>query len=186
MNSKRAVKTGCFFLFFILPAFLWGADTRTIPIDVYIIIDGSSAMERGKDEAVSWLCGAVIDGMLQQGDRLWIWTAGAKPELIYAETLGADKERAKNLIRSVKFEGDTADYRGALREAQSRIAGERVSYTLLISGSEAKDPPSREAESAGLLRYSRVESFAGWRVLTIGLDLNARVRRAGSHYMNKQ
>lgn len=163
-----------------------GAGTRTIPIDVYIIVDSSSAMEKGRDEAVSWLCTTILDGLLQQGDGLWIWTAGEKPELVYSGTLGADREGPKTLIRSIKFQGDAADYRGALREAQSTIAGRggRISYTLLISGSGAKDPPSREAESAGLLRYSRVDSFAGWRVLTIGLDLNARVRQARTYYMN--
>jgi hypothetical protein len=57
---------------------------------------------------------------------------------------------------------------------------------LLVSGSGAKDPPSREAESAGLLRYSRVEHFSGWRVLTVGLDLDRRVRQSSSYYTNRR
>ncbi|MDR2210141.1 MAG: VWA domain-containing protein [Spirochaetaceae bacterium] len=188
MSKEKTVKLGCFFLVFAFLTLNLGADIRTIPIDVYIIVDSSSAMERGREEAVSWLCTAVMDGLLQQGDGLWIWTAGEKPELVYSGTLGSDKEAPKTLIRSITFRGDTADYRGALREAQSAIARRsgRISYTLLISGSGAKDPPSREAESAGLLRYSRVESFAGWRVLTIGLDLSPRIRQSRSYYMNNQ
>ena len=155
---------------------MWGANDRTAPIDVYIIVDSSSAMEKGREEATNWLCNTVIDGMLLKEDRIWIWTAGSRPELIYSGTM-ENKEEAKAAIRSIRYQGDAADYRGALQEAKSQaVKSNRTSYTLLISGSGAKDPPSREAESAGLLRYSRVDSFSGWRVLTIGLDLDSKIK----------
>ncbi|MCL1927459.1 MAG: VWA domain-containing protein [Treponema sp.] len=165
---------------------MWGADPRTIPIDVYIIVDSSSAMEKGKEEAMAWLCNTVIDGMLLQEDRIWIWAAGSGPDLIYSGSLG-NKEEAKAAVRSIRFQGNAADYRGALQQARV-LAGtsNRTTYTLLVSGSGAKDPPTREAESAGLLRYSRVESFSGWRVLTVGLDLDPKVTRASSFYKNRR
>jgi hypothetical protein len=187
MNGKMMKKIGIFLLLGVSPL-LRGAEPRTIPIDVYIVIDGSSAMERGRQDAVTWLC-TIVDGMLQQGDRLWIWTAAAQPVLIYSGTLGTDKNSTKTLIRSIQFQGDRADYRAALREAQATLAnqgGKRLSYTLLISGSGAKDPPSQEAESAGLLRYSRVESFSGWRVLTVGLDISPKVRQSSAYYMQNR
>ena len=172
-----------FCLLIVVTSFLWGG-IRTIPIDVYIIVDSSVAMEKRKEDAVAWLCNSVIDGMLQQEDRIWIWTAGTKPDLIYSGAVG-NKEEAKASIKAIQFQGDAADYRGALEEARSLTGkSNRTSYTLLVSGSGAKDPPSREAESAGLLRYSRVESFSGWRVLTIGLDLAPKIRRATSHFTN--
>jgi hypothetical protein len=187
MNAKKTKFWGLFCILAVLATRIWG-DARTVPLDVYIIVDGSSAMEKGRQEAVSWLCNTVVDGILQQGDRIWIWRAGAKPELVYSGTLGTDKESVKAQIRSIQFQGEAADYRGALQEAQALVSGQsgRISYTLLVSGSGAKDPPSQEAESAGLLRYSRVDSFSGWRVLTVGLDLNARVRQSTAYYMNKQ
>jgi len=188
MFGKKALILGVFCLLAASITGLWGADTRTAPIDLYLIVDSSSAMERGKNEAIAWLCSNVVDGILQPGDRIWIWTAGAKPELVYSDTQGSDKEGAKTALRSIQFEGDAADYRGALREVQARASqgGSRVSFTLLVSGSGAKDPPSREAESAGLLRYSRVDHFSGWRVLTIGLDLSPKVRQSSSYYMNRR
>jgi hypothetical protein len=145
-------------------------------------------MEREKEAAFTWLCTTVVDGILQQGDTIKIWTAGEKPELIYSDDLGADKEAAKKAIRSIRFGGETADYRGSLREVRAKVRGGsgRVAYTLLVSGSQAKDPPSREAESAGLLRYSRVDHFSGWRVLTVGFDFDAKVQRASAYYMNRQ
>jgi hypothetical protein len=186
MNAKK-LKFCCLVCFLAaLTTRIW-SDARTVPLDVYIIVDGSSAMEKGRQEAVDWLCGTVIDGILQSGDRIWIWRAGAGPELVYSGTLGADKEAVKAKIRSIQFQGEAADYRGALQEAQSLVnKSDRISYTLLVSGSGAKDPPSQEAESAGLLRYSRVDSFSGWRVLTVGLDLSARVRQSTNYFMNNQ
>jgi hypothetical protein len=188
MSGSIFKKTGIL-LFFGLTTLLWGAEPRAVPVDMYIIVDGSSAMERGREEALGWLCTTVVDGILQQGDRLWVWTAGDRPRLIYSGAVDADRERAKTSIRSIQFQGDRADYQAALREVQAALArqdGKRLTYTLLVSGSGAKDPPSREAESAGLLRYSRVESFSGWRVLTVGLDIDAKVRRASAYYLNNR
>jgi hypothetical protein len=167
-----------------------GDDARSIPLDVYIIVDSSSSMEKGKDEAVDWLCTVVIDSIVRAGDSLSIWTAGEKPELIYSKTVSAEtKEEAKNLVRGIRFSGAAADYKGALSEAQARVLagpGGRMVYTLLVSGANPKDPPIKEAESAGLLLYSRVESFSGWKVFTVGLDVNARVRESADAYMKNR
>jgi hypothetical protein len=187
MTGKKLITWGVFCLLAASSARLWGGDARTAPIDLYLIIDSSSAMERGKEAALSWLCTAIVDGILQQGDTIKIWTAGEKPELIYSDESGNDKEAAKKAIRSIRFGGESADYRGSLQEVRNRVrGGRRIAYTLLVSGSQAKDPPSREAESAGLLRYSRVDHFSGWRVLTVGFDLDARVQRGSAYYMSRQ
>ncbi|MDR0402382.1 MAG: VWA domain-containing protein [Treponema sp.] len=196
MNQKDA-KSGAgkrflsgFLLVFLLSIRIWGEDSRDIPVDVYIIVDSSSSMEKGKDEAVNWLCGTVIDGIVRPGDSLSIWTAGAEPELIYSKTVSAEtKEEAKNLIKQIRFSGAAADYKGALNAVRARALaapGGRMAYTLLISGANPKDPPIKEAESAGLLLYSRVESFSGWKVFTVGLDLNARVRESAGAYMKNR
>lgn len=166
----------------------WGQ--RSIPLDVYIIVDSSSAMDKGKDEAVSWLCATVIDGIVTDGDRLTIWTAGTGTELLYSGTVsGGAREEAKNLIRQIRFSGGAADYRGALTEARAKVLAspdKRLTWTLLVSGANPKDPPIREAESAGLLLYSKVESFSGWRVLTVGLDVSDKVRESASAYMRNR
>ena len=177
---------GILCLLMVCTAFSWGANDRTTPIDVYIIVDSSSAMEKGREEATNWLCSNVVDGILLQGDRIWIWTAGARPELVYSGTIG-DKEEVKSAIRSIKYQGDQADYRGALQEAKNQVnRSDRTTYTLLVSGSGAKDPPSQEAESAGLLRISRVESFSGWRVLTVGLDLDSKVSGSSAYFRGRR
>ena len=164
---------------------LWGE--RTMPLDVFIIVDSSSAMDRGKDEAVVWLCTTVIDGTVTDGDRLTIWTTGAATELLYSGIVSADtKEEAKNLIKQIRFSGSAADYLGALNEAKAKLLAspdKRLCWTLLVSGARPQDPPVREAESAGLLRYSKVVSFSGWKVLTVGLDIGDKVRQSAANYM---
>ncbi|MDR2182469.1 MAG: VWA domain-containing protein [Treponema sp.] len=178
MNPENLKKSAFLSLFTILGGLLW-ADTRAAAMDVYLIVDGSSSMERGGAEAIDWLCATLLDRRVRDGDRLWIWTAGAKPELVFSGA-GADREAAKTVIRALRFQGRAADYRGALNEAKRRLRTGRLSYTLLVSGNEARDP---SPELSGLLRYSRVDSFSGWRVLTVGLDLEGRIDRAASYYM---
>jgi hypothetical protein len=197
VSLKDKILLSYFFaLLFVTPAMAQGQNRR-VQMDVYVIIDSSTAMERGKNEAVSWVCNSVIDRTVQNGDRLSLWTAGEKPELLYSGEISADtKEGAKKLVRDIKFQDGTADYRGALNQAKTQISAGteysgrsengRLSYTILVSGANAKDPPLKEAESAGLLTYSRVENFSGWRVLTVGLDVGAKVRQAASAYMKKQ
>lgn len=194
---KDKILLCCFFILLLfMPAAARG-QTRRVPLNVYIIIDNSTAMERGKDEAVSWVCDAVLDRTVQNGDRLNLWTAGEKPVLLYSGEISADtREGAKKLVRNIGFQDGSADYRGALNQAKTQISAGteysgrsgdgRLSYTLLVSGANAKDPPMKEAESAGLLMYSRVENFSGWRVLTVGLDVGAKVRQNTSTYMKNR
>ncbi|MDR1505939.1 MAG: VWA domain-containing protein [Treponema sp.] len=188
-SVKKLFPTVCL-LTLLTSAYGWGQNGRTIPLDVYVIVDSSTSMEKGQQEAVNWLCTTVIDGIVQNGDTLSIWTAGAKPELIYSKAVSAEtKEEAKKLVRQIRFSGSAADYKGALSEAQERSLagpGGRMVYTLLVSGANPKDPPIKEAESAGLLLYSRVESFTGWRVFTVGLDIRSRVRESADSYMKNK
>ncbi|MDR1929508.1 MAG: VWA domain-containing protein [Treponema sp.] len=185
-NKKKARIMGLVLVLFSVPA-LWGEDSRTIPIDVHIIVDSSSAMENKKTEAAAWLCDTVVDVILIDGDRVSLWTAGTKPELIYSGMVsGGEKDEIKTRIRGIEFGGDSADYRGALNQARSQSQPGRISYALLVSGSTAKDPPSREAESAGLLLYSRVDNYSGWRVLTVGLNIANQVRESAAAYMKSR
>jgi hypothetical protein len=161
---------------------------------MYLIVDGSSAIRGGRDSAVNWLCDTIIEGLLQEGDSLNIWFAGDTAELVFSGTLaGADqKEPVKAKLRSLPVQSARADYSGALRAAAARgaAAGDRkIAYTLLISGSANGAPGdaanlSRDADLAGLLRYSRVEDFSGWRVLTVAPGIGSRVQRAGAAYMS--
>ncbi|MDR1375102.1 MAG: hypothetical protein LBJ24_09045 [Treponema sp.] len=166
----------CFF-----PVFLFGADLRTLPADVYVILDISPAMGEHREEAVQWLCDDLIDGRLLEGDTLTVLVAGENPEPVFSDSLNAEKrEAAKQVLRRIPAGGGPADYPGSLKAAASRQTGKagRISYTLLVSGTIG---PS--AASGGLVRYSKVDEFSGWRVLTVGLGIDQQVKAAAAAFM---
>jgi hypothetical protein len=177
-----------FLLVLLLPAGLYGLDSRTIPIEVNLIMDGSLAMKNAGNEALAWVCDYLVDGLLREGDRISIWNAAGEAKIIYSETLsGPDaKESIKKTLRALSFQGNRADFSAALRDAAQRAAASRsgMVYTLLVCGSSSSLSPLLLGSGASLLRYSRIEDFSGWRALVVALDINARVQRAASAYFS--
>jgi len=163
---------------------LYGADNRN-PINVNLIIDGSASLSAVKDEVVSWVSGR-IDTILAEGDNVTVWSAGPSARVIYTGTINsaADMETVKNSIRQLSGSGSSADFSGALREASSRQSTS-YSYTLLISASPEALSPALTGPQANLLRFSRVEEFSTWRALVVGLNIDARVKRAAASFFNQ-
>jgi hypothetical protein len=174
-----------FLVLFLMPAFLKAEDGRTIPLDLYLIIDTSERFRENSSEILTWINEQVIDRMLQEGDRLVIWSAGETAGVIYSETIGAAKDEVKNRLQNLDIRGGNADFGGALRDAASRAARDsanRLSMTLLVSSSAANLAPSLGG-TAGLFRWSRVEQYSRWQALVVAPAIDAQVRRAASAYM---
>jgi hypothetical protein len=163
---------------------LYGADNRN-PINVNLIIDSSASLSSVKDEVVSWISDR-IDTILIEGDNVTVWSAGPSARVIYTGIISgaADKEAVKNSIQQLSGSGTSADFSGALREASLRQSSS-YSYTLLISASPEALSPALTGPQANLLRFSRVEEFSGWRALVVGLNIDARVRRAAASFFNQ-
>jgi hypothetical protein len=182
--------SGLFFMGFpgFLSAPVFASDIRTETLDMFIIIDGSSALSGEKDAATGWLCDYAVDGILRDGDRLTIWLASDPAREIFSTTLSGDdsKESVKSLIRSVNLLGDAADYSGALKAAAAKEAvAEGITYTLIISGSQAGyNSFPRTQKEAALLRYSRVLDFAVWRAFVVSQGIENQVRQAAAAFMN--
>lgn len=189
-HSKSGIRSRprliLFWGLFFFSGFLAAEDRRTIPLSLYLIFDGSESIKNGKDAAIAWISDYIIDRILQDGDNLTIWVAAASPEVIFSESLNgaAQKETLKELLRSITFEGSSADYAGALRDAAAqgnRQSGKGISYTLLITGTSGGS--LRGNTVTEFLRYSRVQDFSGWRVQIVGLGLGPRIQKAVSEYM---
>jgi hypothetical protein len=168
------------------PCALFAADGRSQPLDMFLIIDGSEGLRDGKAGALDWLCGEILDGTLQEGDNLTVWIAGNKAGRIFSGTIATagTKEDVKKLLLSVTLSGTRADFSGALREAQAmdaEIARRRLTCTVLVTGA-ASFPGG--GETAGLLRYSRVEEHAHWRVITAALNIGPEIRKSASEFFN--
>lgn len=185
IHHFRKVFPGFFAVFLLLAGGLYGLDSRTTPIEVNLIIDGSLAMKNAGPEAVQWVCDYLVDGLLREGDRITIWNAAGQAAIVYSEVLSGagGKENIKKILQSLDFQGNQADFSTALRAAAQRTASRPgIIYTLLISGSSAALSPALLGSGAGLLRYSRIEEFPSWRALVVALDINAQVQRAASAY----
>lgn len=173
----------------ILPL-LGAEDRRTIPLDMYLIIDASSAMEELRDEVTAWLDEQVVDRFLMDGDRITIWAAGDNAQVIHSAALsGADgKQEIKNRFRSLVADGQTADFSGAMREAAARSAQDRgrLSHTMLITASARSLEPALTGSDRELFRWSRSEWHSRWQVLVAAPNIGGRVRQAAIAYMNSQ
>lgn len=170
---------------------LFAGSGRSLPLDLFLIIDGSAALEQGRNEAFDWLCGHVVDGLLQEGDRLTIWVAGERAEELYSGSVTGNetKEAVKALIRTIPAKDKGADFPGALREAAKREKAnsgrdaERFAYTLLIGGMAAGYNSLSGGEMLNFLRYSRFEDFSAWRAITVAPGIEAGVKSAAAAFM---
>jgi hypothetical protein len=142
-----------------------------------------------RTEVLDWLCGTLIDRILQAGDHLVICVAQERPQVLFDKLiLGEDqKNEAKNLVQNIQYAGKTVNYAASLREAARRSIDSRtISYTLLIGGTEMRvSPASTEANVAELLKYSKTDAFSGWKLITVGLGIDSRAGRAAASYMNR-
>ena len=154
------------------------------PIDINLIIDGSSSLSGVKNEITSWVSGR-LDQILAEGDRVTVWSAGQAAKVIYSGKMNSssDRDAVKKSIRDLTPSGNNADFSGALREASSRQSPP-YSYTLMISASPAALSSVLSGTRANLLRFSRVEEFNGWRALVVGLNIDSRVKRSASAFYN--
>jgi hypothetical protein len=179
---------GLLIAFFLLPQGVRAADSRSIPIEVNIIMDGSAAMQEADSGAIEWVCGNVIDTLLREGDTLRIWIAGETAQVLFSGPVKDEtaKEDIRKLLRSPLPGSGTADFTGALREA-SRLSASRtgaaMTYTLLVTASSAGLSPTLLGAGAQYMRYSRVMEFSGWRALVIALNADSWVQNAAKSYM---
>ncbi|MDR1412052.1 MAG: hypothetical protein LBI91_07590 [Spirochaetaceae bacterium] len=167
------------------------ADTsRPLPVDLFVVIDGSAALEQGRNEAIDWLCGRVVDGLLREGDSLTVWVAGEEAEELCSVSIAGKeaKDAAKALIRSIPAGAKNADFAGALREAARREGGSagdsgRLACALLISGMASGYNSLSGGEMPNLLRYSRFEEFPAWRAVTVAPGIGSAVKNTAADFM---
>jgi hypothetical protein len=153
-----------------------------------LIIDGSPALDAVIGEVSAWIAGNALDRTLP-GDTVTVWSAGKTAQVIYSDTLagGDGTETITQAIAAIPAGGDSADggfspdFVGALRDASSRSRG--MVYTLLITASPAALSSILLGEGANLVKFSRIEEFAGWRAMVIALNIDSRVRQAATEWL---
>ena len=183
-----------FLILIVLVIFLFplsAEDKRTIPVDMYLIIDGSSSIQSFKSDAVKWINERVVDRILIEGDKITIWTAGDNAQLIYSDTIvtSAGKAGIKDKLNTITTSGKTADFTGALREAASRASQtsrDRLAVTMLITASAEGLEPALTGSAQGLFRWFRSEKYERWQVLIVAPDIGRNVQQSAVAYMSSR
>ena len=170
---------------------LGAEDRRSIPMDLYLIIDGSEAFKNSKADAVAWVNENVVDRLLLEGDRISIWAAGDTPELIFsgAITSSGDYQAIKDKLINQTPTGKSADFPGALRNVESGVsatARDRLPYTMLVKASAGGLDSALTGDTQDLLRWFRSEKYDQWQVLVVAPDIGRKVNQAALGYMNSQ
>ncbi|MDR2808164.1 MAG: hypothetical protein LBB43_04055 [Spirochaetaceae bacterium] len=164
---------------------LYADDYRSAALDLCLIIDGSSAVSNTKDEIVTWLSQTVIDGILQNNDKLTVWLVQKDAQIIFSDIIDANgKNRAKTALKAVTPSQTITNFDPALEAAVKReIDPNHIPYTLLVSGSISALSATLSGKQAGALRFSKTEDHRGWQSIVIATDITNRVQQAAASYM---
>jgi hypothetical protein len=166
---------------------------RAIPLDVYLIIDASAALQQNRGEIMAWINEQVIDRLLADGDSITIWSAGASAALIHSAVIAGDAGRneVRARLQALQAGGQSADFSGALGQVASRLAQRgadrsRIPYTLLITGSAEGLHPAFTGGAGHLFRWFRAEHSSRWQALVMAPHIALQVQQAAAAYINSQ
>jgi len=181
---SNTLKNSKLLFFLVLSVFINLAPVyaQRAPIDINLIIDGSSSLTAVKNDVNAWISGR-LDQILIDGDRVTVWSAGAQSKVIYTGKIdgATGKDAVKKSISDLAPAGNRPDFSGALRDAASRQSSS-YSYTLLISASPAALTSVLLSPQANLLRFSRIEEFPDWRAIVVGLNIDAKVKKSATAF----
>jgi hypothetical protein len=166
-------------------------DKRVIPLDLYMVIDCSESINGVKNDALAWVSSKVVDRLLIEGDKVTIWSAGDRAQVIYNGEISASsgKREIRDLLQNMVTNGKTADFPGALRDLAPRVSQtgqNRLSYTVIVTSSAGGLESALTGSSQSMLRWSRSEKYSGWQVLVAAPDIAPKVRQAALSYMSSQ
>jgi hypothetical protein len=166
-------------------------DRRVIPLDLYLVIDCSESINSVKNDTFAWVYASIIDRLLVEGDKVTIWSAGDKAQIIHNGEISASggKSEIRDLLQSLATNGKSADFSGALKDLEPRVSGtsqNRLPYTVLVASSAEKLESALAGSSKNLLRWSRSEKYSGWQILVVAPDIAPKVRQAAASYMSSQ
>jgi len=171
--------------------FLKADEKRNLPLDLYLVIDCSESINGVKNDALAWVSSKIVDRLLVEGDKVTIWSAGDKAQIIHNGEISASggKQEIADLLQNLATNGKTADFPGALLDVASRVSQtdqNRLSYTVIVTSSAESLESTLTGSSQALLRWSRSEKYSGWQVLVAAPDIAPKVRQAALNYMSSQ
>ncbi len=185
----KAVKTAAFALFFLLPWISLPAGERTIPVDMYVLIDKSLSMaEPGKFETMhSWVRDQLLGQMLINGDTITLYQFYGNTDRLLSLTMRDESDRQKivSTIDAIKPDGKYTDIGLALDTLKSELGRRQASdrYTILLLLTDLKQEAPWSSRYAGspdtfespYLAEARILKHDAWYEITLDMDIQERV-----------
>jgi hypothetical protein len=184
-----------FFILYIVSLVPLGAEDRPGTIDAILLVDKSLSMRSSIETVKRYLSEEVVGALLVPGDRLIIETFYGKLERLFAGTIRSDLDKAQAIrsLNGIAADGAYTDIGAALDRAIADLAElgspERPKYVLLLTD-ERQEAPAGSPYVAkdyvlvhpALTWVKRVDMGA-FRVITVGLDVEARIDQAAPTVM---
>ena len=178
-----------FLIFFCILAFTVFAGERTIPVDIFLMIDKSQSMsEPGKFESLhKWVRNTLITEMLIPEDWITVWEFYEEPHELQTLTIKNETDR-KQLIRiidSIIPDGRYTDIGRALDSIQislnNRGRNNRYKILLLVTDLEQDAPwtskyrGKQESFKSPYLAEARIIKHDNWYEITLDMDIQDKV-----------
>ena len=186
-----------FAVLFFTCSFFLVAGERTIPVDIFLMIDKSLSMdEPGKfDSLQKWVLDELIEQMIIPGDWVTIYQFYEKPEHILTTTVEDATSRRKiyNTVKAIKADGHYTDIGVALDTVQAALdargSNGRFKVLLLLSDL-VQDAPwtskyrgKQASFKSPFLVEARTVQHDNWYEITLDMDIqDAVVQRTQSLY----
>ena len=178
-----------FLIFFCILSFTVFAGERTIPVDIFLMIDKSQSMsEPGKFESLhKWVRNTRITEMLIPEDWITVWEFYEEPQEVQTLTIKNETDR-KQLIRiidSIIPDGRYTDIGRALDSIQislnNRGRNNRYKILLLVTDLEQDAPwtskyrGKQESFKSPYLAEARIIKHDNWYEITLDMDIQDKV-----------
>lgn len=185
----KVVKTAALALLFLLPWISLPAGERTIPVDMYILIDKSLSMaEPGKFETMhSWVRDQLLGQMLINGDTITLYQFYGDTDRLLSLTMRDETDRQKivSTIDAIKPDGKYTDIGLALDTLKAELGKRQASdrYTILLLLTDLKQEAPWSSRYAGspetfespYLAEARILQHDSWYEITLDMDIQERV-----------
>ncbi len=186
MKSCKPVVVLFLLVFFTLTAI---AGERTIPVDIYILVDKSLSMEEpGKFESMHpWVRDYLAKQVLIDGDFISIYQFYGETDHLLSLTVHSDDDRQTvvDTINSIKPDGPYTDIGLALdslkKDLDSTAPNNRYKILLLLTDLKHEAPWSsryagvQETYDSPYLAEARVVEHDSWYEITLDMDIQDKV-----------
>lgn len=185
--TKRPIMRGL--AIFLASCIGLAAGERTIPVDMYILIDKSLSMaEPGKYESLhAWVRDQLLDQMLIEGDSITLYQFYGKAERILSRTVNSneDKTAVRKAINAIHPDGQYTDIGLALdtlkQDLDKRPPSDRFTILFLLTDLKHEAPwtsryaGEQEGFTSPYLAQARILQHDAWYEITLDMDIQDKV-----------